>query len=117
MINWWNLRGLFLLLFLAWLPFMLPTLNIKGVWVGGGVLREWVAGYFLLLLPYPQLLEYKSYFMGGDAFSEYVAVIPGLLIITLVILWVIYIAGTLTIMIQNWITKTNQNSLRKSLKR
>lgn len=122
MINWWNIKPVFLLLLLPWLVAALPTVNVgqfKGQesWVGGGFVREWLAQVFIDVLPFMQTRIFAEFFTTGDVVDEYLAAVPGLLLVTIGVLWGIYLIGSLYIYANNWIVRTNQKSIRSSLKR
>jgi hypothetical protein len=86
-------------------------------WVGGGFVREWLAQLFIDLLPLMQADTYAVFFTTGDVVDEYLAAVPGLLLVTVGVLWGLYLIGSLFIYANNWIVRTNQKSIRSSLKR
>ena len=120
--NWWSIKPVFLVLLLPWILAALPTVNVgqlKGQesWVGGGFVREWLAQSFIDLLPLMQANTYAVFFTTGDIVDEYLAAVPGLLLVTVGALWGLYLIGSLYIYANNWIVRTNQKSIRSSLKR
>ena len=120
--NWWSIKPVFLVLLLPWILAALPTVNVgqlKGQesWVGGGFVREWLAQLFIDLLPLMQADTYAVFFTTGDVVDEYLAAVPGLLLVTVGALWGLYLIGSLYIYANNWIVRTNQKSIRSSLKR
>lgn len=121
MINWWSIKPVFLALLLPWIVAVLPTVNLgqleeQEFWVGGGFVREWLAQLFIDVLPFMQANIYVRFFTTGDVVDEYLAAVPGLLLVTIGVLWVIFLVGSLYIYTNNWIVRTNQKSIRSSLK-
>jgi hypothetical protein len=120
--NWWSIKPVFLVLLLPWVLAALPTVNVGQLkasefWIGGGFIREWLAQLFIDLLPLRQADTYAVFFTTGDVVDEYLAAVPGLLLMTVGVLWGLYLIGSLYIYANNWIVRTNQKSIRSSLKR
>lgn len=120
--SWWSIKPVFLVLLLPWVLAALPTVNVgqlkaREFWIGGGFIREWLAQLFIDLLPLMQADTYAVFFTTGDVVDEYLAAVPGLLLVTVGGLWGLYLIGSLFIYANNWIVRTNQKSIRSSLKR
>jgi len=115
--TWWNFLPALLLVFL--IPFIagaLPTLEIKGQYWGGGVVREFAINHVAQWLPHGKGQQYVAAFSQASLIREYVLYLPIALNVATVLFAVMACFYSMFITTSNWIDRKVYQSQRKASK-
>lgn len=109
MITWWRIYPAYFFCIIPWIVAVIPNIptkiNVTGLY------RQWLANHFMALLPDGKVFAYRQFFINGDFLDEFIAVIPMLITLTIAVMWCVYVVGTMTIYVNNAITKKTQKSI------
>lgn len=115
--TWWNFLHALVLAFL--IPFIagaLPTLEFKGVFFGGGVVREFTINHVAQWLPHDKGTQYVSAFSSASFGREYLLYLPIALNIGTVLFTAMACIYSIFISASNWIYRKEYQSQRKASK-
>lgn len=115
--TWWNFLPALLLAFLS--PFIagaLPTLEFKGHFYGGGVVREIAINQVAMWLPPASGAHYIEVFSRSAVSGEYVLYLPIALNIATAFLTLMACTYSVYISLSNWIDRKIYQSQRKASK-
>lgn len=109
-LTWWDFWFALPVLFvLPFIPGLMPTIDFKGRYLGGGPVREWFANQLMIFLPYESQVQTADFFNTGlgAEYSLYAIIAAH---IGLILVWV----GFFSISTYMWIKNFHGNNAFKA---
>ncbi len=116
--TWWTFWPVLpISFFLALVPGMLPTLNVKGEFYGGGPIREFTINKFLSVYPYETQEQVSIFYNSASIMEEYMLYLIPAAHAGLIFMWVSYLLVTIFMNTSNWYENRAYQSKRQTLRR
>lgn len=115
--TWWNY--LYLVVLAIILPFiagLLPTVQLKGKYVGGGPTREYFVNLVASILPPEKADILINHFMQASIVKEILLYLPIAINLSAIALLIVYALGTISIEVNNYVKTSIYKSQRQKAK-